>query len=120
MRLDDLRAKTPCIHGSMAVHFVDDDPDQRCEPRHTPVSRAEVLEAALTEPCPVCEGRGWDWKRCADEDLQVDDPVDEYWCRTCEGRGRLPIDGVSMMLHPLAPRHNTVIVPLSMLEGDDT
>lgn len=30
--------------------------------------------------CTVCEGAGWDWRRAADEDLQVDDPVDYYQC----------------------------------------
>ena len=30
--------------------------------------------------CGVCEGAGWDWRRAADEDLQVDDPVDHYRC----------------------------------------
>ena len=30
--------------------------------------------------CPTCEGAGWDWKRAADEDIQVDDPVDYYPC----------------------------------------
>jgi len=30
--------------------------------------------------CGVCEGAGWDWRRAADEDLQVDDPVDHYQC----------------------------------------
>lgn len=98
MRLDDLVVLNPNIEGDY---------------RHP--TRAEVLQAALTEPCPVCEGRGWDWKRCADEDLQVDDPVDEYWCRTCEGRGRLPIDGVW-----LGKDWTAMVVPLSMLEGDDT
>jgi hypothetical protein len=39
--------------------------------------------------CPVCEGAGWDWKRCADEDLQVDDRVDEYRCDRCDGTGRI-------------------------------
>ena len=34
--------------------------------------------------CLVCEGAGWDWRRAADEDLQVDDPVDCYQCPCVE------------------------------------
>ena len=30
--------------------------------------------------CTVCEGAGWDWRRAADEQLQVDDPVVYYRC----------------------------------------
>ena len=37
--------------------------------------------------CAICEGAGWDWKRAADEDLLVDDPVDHYWCEACDGTG---------------------------------
>lgn len=43
----------------------------------------------ISPRCEVCEGAGWDWKRAADEDdLQVDDPVDYYWCERCKGTGR--------------------------------
>lgn len=34
--------------------------------------------------CTVCDGAGWDWQRAADEDLEVDDPVDYYRCRCVE------------------------------------
>ena len=34
--------------------------------------------------CGVCQGAGWDWRRAADEDLQVDDPVDYYECPCVE------------------------------------
>ena len=34
--------------------------------------------------CGVCEGAGWDWRRAADEDIQVDDPVDYYQCPCVE------------------------------------
>jgi hypothetical protein len=34
--------------------------------------------------CGVCEGAGWDWRRAADDDLQVDDPVDRYQCPCVE------------------------------------
>ncbi len=30
--------------------------------------------------CTVCEGAGWDWRRAADEQIQVDDPVVYYRC----------------------------------------
>lgn len=33
--------------------------------------------------CHICEGAGWDWKTAADEDLQLDDPVDAYPCPAC-------------------------------------
>ena len=34
--------------------------------------------------CGVCEGAGWNWRRAADEDIQVDDPVDYYQCPCVE------------------------------------
>lgn len=40
--------------------------------------------------CPQCEGAAWDWKKAADEDLQVDDPVDSYPCATCNSTGHIP------------------------------
>jgi len=43
---------------------------------------------AASQPCDVCEGGGWDWKLWTDEDLQVDDPVDEYRCQHCKGHGK--------------------------------
>jgi hypothetical protein len=30
--------------------------------------------------CNICDGAGWDWRRAADQQLQVDDPVDHYRC----------------------------------------
>lgn len=100
----------------MAVHFVDDDPDQRCEPRHTPVSRAEVLRAALTEPCPDCLN--------GVEAIPngIGDPIATGSCRTCDGRGWLPIDGVALqtILTSAHEERYAFVVPLSMLEGDDT
>lgn len=39
--------------------------------------------------CPNCEGAGWDWKKAADEDLQVDDPVDYYPCIPCNSTGKV-------------------------------
>ena len=30
--------------------------------------------------CTVCEGAGWDWRRAAEDNLQVDDPVNYYRC----------------------------------------
>jgi hypothetical protein len=49
---------------------------------------SDRIEPLFDSRCEVCEGAGWDWKRAADEDLQVDDPVDYYWCERCEGKGR--------------------------------
>lgn len=43
----------------------------------------------MKDECPQCEGAGWDWKLAADEDLQVDDPVDYYHCTVCGGSGRV-------------------------------
>jgi hypothetical protein len=34
--------------------------------------------------CTVCEGAGWNWRRAADEQLQVDDPVVNYRCPCVE------------------------------------
>ncbi len=34
--------------------------------------------------CVVCEGAGWDWRRAAEDNLQVDDPVDYYRCPCVE------------------------------------
>ncbi len=34
--------------------------------------------------CVVCEGAGWDWRRAADEQQQIDDPVDYYRCPCVE------------------------------------
>lgn len=36
----------------------------------------------LYEPirCQICDDAGWDWKKAADDDLQVDDPVESYPC----------------------------------------
>jgi hypothetical protein len=34
--------------------------------------------------CTVCDGAGWDWRRAADEQIQVDDPVDYYRCLCAE------------------------------------
>ena len=34
--------------------------------------------------CGVCQGAGWDWRRAADEDRQVDDPLDHYQCPCVE------------------------------------
>jgi RecJ-like exonuclease len=39
--------------------------------------------------CSICEGAGWDWKKAADQDLQVDDPVEYYQCETCHGTGKV-------------------------------
>jgi len=52
-----------------------------------PNVQQEVL-AHLNVLCEVCEGAGWDWKKCADEDREVDDPVDEYQCELCGGTGK--------------------------------
>lgn len=43
----------------------------------------------LGDLCEVCEGFGWDWKKAADDDLQVDDPVDTYFCVQCNGKGTI-------------------------------
>lgn len=50
---------------------------------------SEATESFEKVTCPVCEGAGWDWKLCADEDLLVDDPVDQYWCSACQGSGKV-------------------------------
>jgi hypothetical protein len=48
---------------------------------------------SLDRPCGTCDGHRWDWKRCADEDLQVDDPVDYYPCPDCiDGRHTFDIE----------------------------
>jgi hypothetical protein len=36
--------------------------------------------------CNICEGVGWDWRRAADENVQVDDPVDHYRCPCVDDR----------------------------------
>lgn len=52
-----------------------------------PPERFRVLDNGqaweITITCPTCEGRAWDWKRYADSGMEVDDPVDEFWCETC-------------------------------------
>lgn len=85
MRLDDLVVLNPNIEGDY---------------RH--VSRAEVLEAALTEPCPDCTTQ-----------YMAD-------CRTCEGRGWVLIDGVALqtILTSAHEERYAFVVPLSMLEGE--
>ena len=89
MRLDDLRRSYLSPDGMRDL---------------LPVSRAEVLQAALTEDCPYLVEYGA---------LHSDD------CATCEGRGWRVIDGVTTN-KSRSPRWMTINVPLSMLEGDDT
>lgn len=53
--------------------------------------------ANITVPCETCEGAAWDWKRAADEDLLVDDPIDEYPCEAAGcNRGRSTVERVTI------------------------
>jgi hypothetical protein len=41
--------------------------------------------SASNPECVVCDGVGWDWRKAAEDNLQVDDPVDYYRCLCAEG-----------------------------------